>query len=737
MGSTDPAPTKTDAALQSASAEGRPQPAARRGGPDYVPPGWAGKPGPPLAGSEIAIELLVQGEVQKRILLDTEAYDTFLIGRAANCDVSLEGFEPQSSRFHCMLQCKEGSSEIYVYDLKSSHGTMLNGRSILPHTFEPMRIGEQLRFCADKPASCIAVLCGPEDAMPEEGVVDLDAFRAKAAKDRAALLKAQQADLQRRKDSKKLRLAKLSHQQQVVKVLSAKARQQQKVLQVEAARDRAKLHEVSWGQAEDAVDVPVNDYTDEANKLMNDDGKLDFEKVRELKLTEKQEGLVKKAEQKQKRIDNLLKEKERLQEALTSRAKKDAESEFEIDVPDGPSRGSGGNMEKLQGVETKLERSEEEMSEQTDNILLSLGFKLQGDKSTRISKRRVAMYDTRNIDDEDDAFFDRTIVRNDVGPNQGAQHSGTELVGLPDFDGVETKATIEMKVGMLNAEQAHLSVKLAAEMLKARQLQSNGGGEDELDSYMGSTMEELSNDRRAKLHKRLAAVDARLKEGSAMLRVAKRNADETPVTGPAVVSASRAAASAAGVLAASGSKEAAAAGSIASQKLAKQLDQQRKGVEGSDKVAESKNTSQAKPRTRQPRIDPGNKVAPTAEGEAESAQAADAPTNAGDADALAAAPSSSSSSAPPAAGVGVARAAPVKRPVPEANRVKIDPNVAGLQVQPSKQAVEAMPPPAVKKRKVYGAALPPPSHTPAAATQAAASRDADLGDSGELDEPEG
>mmetsp|Transcript_11681 Transcript_11681/g.37375 ORF Transcript_11681/g.37375 Transcript_11681/m.37375 type:complete len:415 (-) Transcript_11681:31-1275(-) len=333
-------------------------------------------------------------------------------------------------------------------------------------------------------------------------------------------------------------------------------------------------------------------------------------------------------------------------------------------------------------------------------------------------------------------FFDRTIVRKDVGPNQGAQHSGTELVGLPDFDGVETKATIEMKVGMLNAEQAHLSVKLAAEMLKAHQHKSNGGGEDELDSYMGSTMEELSNDRRAKLQKRLAAVDARLKEGSALWRVAKRNADETPVTGPAVVSASRAAASAAGVLAASGSKEAAAAGSVASQKPAKQLDQQRKGVDGSDQVAESKHASQAKPRTRQPRTDPGNKAAPSAEGEAESAQAADASTNAGVADALAAVPSSSSSSAPPAAGVGVARAAPVKRPVPEANRVKIDPNVAGLQVQPSKQAVEAMPPPAVKKRKVYGAALPPPSHTPAA-TQAPASRDADMGDSGEPDQPEG
>lgn len=230
--------------------------------PNYTKPSWAGKSS--IEG-EVAVELIVRGAVCKRIPLDLQAHDAFLIGRWNNCDVNLEGVEPKASRFHCVLQCKEGSKEFFLYDM-STHGTLLNGKRVESRTYVPMHIGEQLVF-AEKP-SCMAVLCGPTDAMVEESEVDLTKFREQVFKDKQRLFQEQQEDLRRRKELKRQRLYQQAKQDQIVNHLKAKAEVQlQEKRQVEE-QHRQKMHEVTWGMGEDAVELPKDDVTEEAASLL-------------------------------------------------------------------------------------------------------------------------------------------------------------------------------------------------------------------------------------------------------------------------------------------------------------------------------------------------------------------------------------------------------------------------------------------------------------------------------------
>ncbi|CAJ1458262.1 unnamed protein product, partial [Effrenium voratum] len=372
------------------------------GGPDYQKPSWAGKP----SLSNLSLELIVAGEVRQRVELDVQQHDAFLVGREKNCDVVLEGLEKMASRYHCILQCKENSPEIYVYDLKSSHGTVVNGNQIDPMKFEPLRVGGQLKFNAVKPTprDVLAVLCGPEEAMEEEGDIDLSDYREQAAKELAAKEKAMLEDLARRKAAKKKRMHAEAQREAVAKAYAAKAQHQMQQRKDQEEKDREKLHEVNWGMGEDAVEIPLEELHGDAQKLMDANGKLDLEKVRQLSLTQKQEAMVQKLEQKQKKIANLLREKQRQEEQAATRARRKQQSDLDIDEL--PDAGMGTqNMEKIQRLTEKIEKSEEDFGNQADTLYVSLGLKKAG--FGRVSKRQAALYDTRD-DGSDDEFFDRT-----------------------------------------------------------------------------------------------------------------------------------------------------------------------------------------------------------------------------------------------------------------------------------------------------------------------------------------
>merc|ERR1719265_2513327 len=104
----------------------------------YTPPDWSG----PLRHA-LSLEFVVGGQVKKRQELPT-GKDYFLCGRhAKQCDVVLDA-EPKASRVHAVLQCKEGTDELFVFDLGSTHGTMLNNRRIDPRSYTPVAVGHQL-----------------------------------------------------------------------------------------------------------------------------------------------------------------------------------------------------------------------------------------------------------------------------------------------------------------------------------------------------------------------------------------------------------------------------------------------------------------------------------------------------------------------------------------------------------------------------------------------------------------
>merc|ERR1719443_1997233 len=146
--------------------------------------------------------------------------------------------------------------------------------------------------------------------MEEEGEVDLTQLREEAKAERR---KADQ-DLARRKAAKKERLMREKTREVVAKMYADKARQKQQQMQDEIEKDRGKLHEVTWGMDADAVESNALDgLSDEARKLLEpgDSGWIDPEKVRShadrlgKPLTEKQEQIIAKFEQKKKKLESL------------------------------------------------------------------------------------------------------------------------------------------------------------------------------------------------------------------------------------------------------------------------------------------------------------------------------------------------------------------------------------------------------------------------------------------------
>jgi len=495
---------------------------------DYCPPDWGGAPSIEGVAS---LELIVKGEVRARVVLDMKAKHFFTVGRAKTCDIVLDGVEPRASRIHCVLQGKAGCPELYVYDLGSAHGTLLNNAPIAPRKFEPLRVGSQLRFTADRRSAsdCIAVVCGPESAMEQEGEVELDAYRSGAAKVHAARAKAIEEDLQRRIEAKRQRMLRESKRRACVSHFAEKGRLKMEAAQEAMEEDRKILHTVTWGMSEDAVE-PESNLSEGAMKLMDANGRLDLEKVRAMELTDKQQKLIATIDQKQRRLNNL--ERERIKhegkckshERKRATKKSDMSDEFD-DVPDMDP--GGKSLELVQNLSMKIDSVEEDVSLQTDNLLLSLGLKKAGEGGRRPKKKNVEMYDTNFASLDDDDFFDRVAVQKATAQDAREAATSSELAGLPMLEKVENLASLEAKAVLFKAERAKLATRLVAEASKGERLQGPEETEDSLDAFMSGTVAELRKDRRERLELRMVAVEARLRQTEALLQVARRNAPES------------------------------------------------------------------------------------------------------------------------------------------------------------------------------------------------------------------
>lgn len=126
-----------------------------------APPAGKFKPNPPLPYTEppwggvaripYALEILKNGVIVDSVPLTQQGY--FVVGRLPLCDVSLE--HPSISRYHAVLQYRGESGEageigeetgFYVYDLSSTHGTLVNKNKIPPKTYIRLKVGHVLKF---------------------------------------------------------------------------------------------------------------------------------------------------------------------------------------------------------------------------------------------------------------------------------------------------------------------------------------------------------------------------------------------------------------------------------------------------------------------------------------------------------------------------------------------------------------------------------------------------------------
>lgn len=108
----------------------------------YKEPSWSGIPDEPYY-----LELLKGGCIKSTKYLTEKPY--YLFGRLPNCDIVME--HPSISRYHAVIQYKAsqtGKSDkgFYLYDLGSTHGTVVNKIQIEPKRYYRLRVGYVIKF---------------------------------------------------------------------------------------------------------------------------------------------------------------------------------------------------------------------------------------------------------------------------------------------------------------------------------------------------------------------------------------------------------------------------------------------------------------------------------------------------------------------------------------------------------------------------------------------------------------
>nr|CAG4634644.1 EOG090X026V [Alona affinis] len=131
---------------------------------NYREPKWSG-----LCGTtKFGLEILKNGIIIQHLDLALKAY--FVIGRLPVCDIVLE--HPSVSRFHAVLQYKAVSDSAnkeeigwYLYDLGSTHGTVVNKKQIQSKVYSRVRVGHIFKFGV---STRLFILQGPEEDQEAE-----------------------------------------------------------------------------------------------------------------------------------------------------------------------------------------------------------------------------------------------------------------------------------------------------------------------------------------------------------------------------------------------------------------------------------------------------------------------------------------------------------------------------------------------------------------------------------------
>ena len=133
----------------------------------YEEPVWGGFP-----DTNFSFEVLKGGTVIQ--VIECKDRTHLRLGRALDNDVVLE--HPSSSRLHAVLQFREGTSECFVFDAGSTHGTFVNKRRLKPCMHAPVFAGDQITFGK---SSRVFVVSGTTGLMPEEDPSQIERIRLK------------------------------------------------------------------------------------------------------------------------------------------------------------------------------------------------------------------------------------------------------------------------------------------------------------------------------------------------------------------------------------------------------------------------------------------------------------------------------------------------------------------------------------------------------------------------------
>lgn len=127
----------------------------------YEPPAW-GVEGANAHG--LALEVIKGGQVVETLALPASAGRSFaLAGRAAPpCDLPLQ--HASVSREHAALQF-DARGALFVCDLGSTHGTLVNKRRLPAREFARLRVGDVLAFGE---SSRLYAVLGPPELLPPE-----------------------------------------------------------------------------------------------------------------------------------------------------------------------------------------------------------------------------------------------------------------------------------------------------------------------------------------------------------------------------------------------------------------------------------------------------------------------------------------------------------------------------------------------------------------------------------------
>eukprot|EP00397_Hematodinium_sp_SG-2012_P028214 GEMP01029697.1.p1 GENE.GEMP01029697.1~~GEMP01029697.1.p1 ORF type:complete len:607 (+),score=170.12 GEMP01029697.1:110-1930(+) len=424
------------------------------------------------------------------------------IGRLPECEVCISTI-PAMSRLHAHIHFDLSAKRWRIRDV-SANGTFVNARRVVKNEDTEISAGDVISFSNSSLANAEGALVvqGPEDAMPEEGEIDTSEFRLTTESAR----KAQEEDLKRRKDARKARefrhRALLQAKKQSLEFKDSLQKKKAEMMM----EDKKVLHEVSWGMgAEDEI----GDEDGDRGSICN---VLDYAEVRtKYELTEKQEQMVTKLEQKQRKIDNMVAEKERTERRICEDAGEDG------------AKNNAGIMSKIQQLMEKIEHQQLDLLVADEALRVALGIDERVDAAEL--KRRADEYDNNVLFDSDDDFFDHT-----------KQTKVTPVAAKPQ---IETADTLLLKVAHLEAQ----IVRITADM--AQSSESVSADMDELEAFMAQNARALGEEKREKNAGKKAELEAELAETKRILEIAqychdssakpkaKRVSSEAPVGEPA------------------------------------------------------------------------------------------------------------------------------------------------------------------------------------------------------------